>query len=90
MAALEAQRAVLGNAVEPALEALQAQIDALEPAEDATEDQRKQIIAECGIAEIPVLSEGSDEELQRALDATSITSYSPLCMAGVSTRTGSL
>ncbi|MDX1468377.1 MAG: adenylate/guanylate cyclase domain-containing protein [Acidimicrobiia bacterium] len=42
IAALEAQREVLGDAIEPAIEALRAQIAALGPKE-STEDQRKQI-----------------------------------------------
>ncbi len=41
--ALEAQRALLGDAIEPALAALRAQLGAMSADEDATEDQRKQI-----------------------------------------------
>ena len=50
-------------------------LEAGEPWRKITKDQRKQILAECGIAEIPVLAVGSDDDLARALDATPIPSW---------------
>ena len=52
-----------------------ARLEASDSWQKIKKDQRKQILAECSIAEIPVLSVGSDDELQRSLDATPIPSW---------------